>query len=221
MTRHHDQFAPVVGKRVIHRQTASLYSGQAIELFFQLPVQCLQLRLRVGRWWSVHIHHHAPLHLISEVLMLQLVQASRQHRRAGHQHNGQRRLYHQQRLAREGRPIPGSAAGTAQRLRRIGARGKPRGSRPKNDSRQQRQPQRKGQHHERRRDTNRQKMRVVERQCQQQSRRCHCHHQAGDSSANRQQYAFRKRFRNNLPWRRAQRQPHRGLPSPRNTASQQ
>src|SRR5258708_2974044 len=71
MTRHHNQFAPVVGQRDIHRQPGSLNAWQATELLFQLAIQRRQLRLRVARSWRVHIHHHAPLHPISVGQMLE------------------------------------------------------------------------------------------------------------------------------------------------------
>ena len=39
MTGHHNEFAPVVGERVIHCEPGSLHSRNAIELFFQLAVE--------------------------------------------------------------------------------------------------------------------------------------------------------------------------------------
>ena len=64
-------------------------------------------------------------------------------------------------------------------------------------------------------------MRAVEGQRQQQACGRHGHQQSGDAAADRQQYAFGERLRDDLPPRRADRQAHRGLPAARHCARQQ
>ena len=137
MAGHVNEFAPVVGERVIERQPASLHSRQAIEAFLELTVERGQLGLSVGSRWIVQLHQHAPSNLISEILMFELVQAPRQHGRTGHQYNRQRSLHDQQPLAGERGTIASPAARRVQGFRGIGTGGKPCRNGTKNDSRYQ------------------------------------------------------------------------------------
>ena len=74
----------------------------------------------------------------------------------------QRRLDHEKRLPREGRVIAGAATGAAQRVDRIGARGEPRWRRAEHDPGNQRDAERKGEHHRRGARVDRQKGRACE-----------------------------------------------------------
>src|SRR5208337_4911133 len=137
MPGHVDEFAPVVGERVIERQPASLHSRQAIEAYLELTVERRQLGLSVGGRWIVQLYQHAPLNSVSKVLMLELVEAARQQRRTGDQDNRQCSLHDQQPLAGERGMIAGSATRPVQGFRGIGTCGKPCGNRAENDSRYQ------------------------------------------------------------------------------------
>ena len=87
MSRHQDQFAPIVREWVIHGQPRTMHSRQSIEPFFKLAVERGQLRLGIGRWRIVQLNQHASRNLVAKVLVLQLVEAARQHGRARHQHH--------------------------------------------------------------------------------------------------------------------------------------
>ena len=151
--------------------------------------------------------------------MLELVQASRQHRRAGDEHDGQGRLHDQQRRAREGRMIAGAAARPAQRFDRIGARRQPGGRRAEDDAGQQRQAERERQHEQRRQRADGKELRScgtparaagARRPSRPPVRRC------------RRRCASRtlsiERLRDDLPTRGADGQPHGGLCPRRATA---
>src|SRR5690348_15867129 len=49
MTLHDDQLAPVIGERVIEGEPFVLDTGQYVKAVFDLSIQRLNLRLRVGR----------------------------------------------------------------------------------------------------------------------------------------------------------------------------
>ncbi len=141
-----NEFAPVIRERVVHGQAGALYSRQTIEAFFKLAIER-------GQLWPVNNlpadcsgNHDASLDLVSEILVLEFVEAARQHGCAGHQHNGKRGLHDQQRFARERRTVTGAAARSAQRIRRISAGGKPCRRRPEDDSRDQSQNESETQH---------------------------------------------------------------------------
>ena len=180
MPGHQNQLAPVVGERVVQGEARSLHAGQAIQPILELAVQRGQFRLRVARRRSIQRHDDASLHLIAEVLMFELVQASRQHRRAGDEHDGQRRLHDEQRRPRERRMIAGAAARPAQRLDRIGARRKPRGRRTEDDARHQRQPEREREDKERWPRADGQELCIREGQREEEPRGAH-----GDQQARR------------------------------------
>src|SRR5581483_2861495 len=101
MAGYQDQFPPVVGERVVKRQPRSLDPGQAIQARLELPVERRQPRPRVGGRRIVQADYDAPLHLISEILALELVKAARQHGGPRNQNDGQGGLHNQERLARE------------------------------------------------------------------------------------------------------------------------
>src|SRR5690242_8859674 len=88
MPRHQDQLTPIVGERVIQRQARSLDSRQTVEACFKAAVKCGQFRLCVSGWGPVHRNDDPVSNLISEILVLQFVEASRQHGCTGDQHNG-------------------------------------------------------------------------------------------------------------------------------------
>ena len=76
--------------------------------------------------------------LVTEVLMLQFLQAVRQQARPGEQHHRERRLHDDEDLLRDRRAVARGAVCAAQRLRRIGMRGKPRRRSSKEHARDQR-----------------------------------------------------------------------------------
>ena len=121
MARHVNHFAPVVGQRVVERQTRSPYARQAIEAFFELAVHRCELRLRVRRRRRVQRDDDPSLHLVTEVLPLEVAEAARQHRRAGDQHDRHGRLHDQQRLASKRPVIARAATGAAQDGHRVGS----------------------------------------------------------------------------------------------------
>ena len=134
----------------------------------------------------MQLHQDAPFHLISKILVLELVQASRQHRRARDQHDRQRRLHHQQRLARERRAILRAPARPPQSFRGIGARGKPRGDRAEDDGRHQGQCEGERQNREGGHGADGKEVRAVEGEREQQARCRHRHHQTGQAAAERE-----------------------------------
>src|SRR6266700_5743897 len=105
--------------------------------------------------------------------MLELVEAARQHGGTGDEDNRQGGLHNEQRFAGEPRTILRAAARSPQRFRRIGARGKPRGSRAENDSGYERQAEGKRQYRERWCGAKGKEMGAVESKGQQQTRRSH------------------------------------------------
>src|SRR5207302_40802 len=110
MASDHNEFTPVVGERVIEGQTSALNARETVELPFELAIERGYLRQRVGGGRPVHVHFHAVLHLVSEVLMLELVEAAGQHGGAGNENNRQGGLNDQQGFASERRTILSAAA---------------------------------------------------------------------------------------------------------------
>ena len=90
--------------------------------------------MRVGRRRSVHAHFHAVLHLVSEVLMLELVEAAGEHGGTGDQNYRQGGLHDKQSFAGERRTILGTAACAAECFGGIGTRGEPRRSCAEDDA---------------------------------------------------------------------------------------
>jgi hypothetical protein len=80
MTRNQDQFAPVVGERVVKRESGSLNARQAIEPLLDIAIHRGQLLQRVSRWGAVQLHEDATGNLESKVLALEIAQAAREHR---------------------------------------------------------------------------------------------------------------------------------------------
>src|SRR5437899_2362500 len=221
MAGDHDEFAPVVGERVIEGQTSALNARETVELSFELTIERGYLRQRVSSGRPVHAHFHAVLHLVSEVLMLELVEAARQHGGTGDEHNRQGGLHNEQRFAGERRTILRAASRSPQRFRRIGARGKPGGSRAKNDSGYERQGEGKRQYHERWRGADGKEMGAVEGERKQQTGRSHGHQKPDNAAANGEQDAFRERLHDDLPGSGADGQSHRRLATTRYSASEQ
>src|SRR5438477_4219989 len=120
MAGDHDEFAPVVGERVIERETGALNAWETVELSFELTIERSYLWQRVSSGRPVHVHFHAVLHLVSEVLMLELVEAAGQHSGAGNENNRQGGLHNEQSLASKRRTILRAAARTAKRFGGIG-----------------------------------------------------------------------------------------------------
>ena len=94
------------------------------------------------------------------------------------------------------------------RFRGMGARGKPRGRRAKDDSRYQGQGEGKRQDHQGRHGADGKKVGAMERQSEQQARRGHRHQQSGNAAADGEQDAFRESLRDDLPPRGAKGQAH-------------
>ena len=84
MSRHHNHLAPVIGQRIVQGETRPLHSRQAVEAILKLTIERLKLRQRVGSRRPIQRNFNAPVRPVSEVLVLQLVEASRQHGCAGH-----------------------------------------------------------------------------------------------------------------------------------------
>src|SRR5437879_7405999 len=143
------------------------------------------------------------MHLVPEVLMLELVEAAGEHGGTGDQNDRQGGLYDQRSLAGEGGTILGAATRSPQRFGGIGARGQPRGSRAKNDSGYERQGEGKSQDHKRWCRADGKEMGAVEGEGKEQTRRGHSHEKANDTAANGQQDAFYERLHYDLPWCRA------------------
>jgi hypothetical protein len=101
MTGDHDHLAPVVRQRVVEREVRRLHAGNAVQPVFQSAVHGRQLRHGVVRGRTVDRDEDAIRHGEPEVLMLDVVEAAAEHRRAGDEDDGQRRLEDQERGARE------------------------------------------------------------------------------------------------------------------------
>src|SRR5438445_7975766 len=110
MASDHDEFAPIVGERVIERETGALNAGKTTEMIFELAIERSYLRQRVSSGRPVHVDFHAVLHLEAEVLMLELVEAAGQHSGPGNENNRQGGLHNEQSLASKRRTILSAAA---------------------------------------------------------------------------------------------------------------
>src|SRR5438552_12019131 len=114
MAGDHDEFAPVVGERVIERETGALNAGKTTEMIFELAIERSYLRQRVSSGRPVHVDFHAVLHLEAEVLMLELIEAAGEHGGTGNENNRQGGLNNQQGFASKRRTILRAAARAAQ-----------------------------------------------------------------------------------------------------------
>ena len=110
MASDHDEFAPIVGERVIERETGALNAGKTTEMIFELAIERSYLRQRVSSGRPVHVDFHAVLHLEAEILMLELVEAAGEHGGASDQNDRQGGLNDQQGFASERRTILSAAA---------------------------------------------------------------------------------------------------------------
>ena len=129
---HEHALAPVVRERVVEREPSALHARDTRETRFHVAIERGEPFAGERRRRTAHGHDHAAIAVEAKVLPLQIAQAAPQHRRAGHEHHGERGLHHEQRLAGERRAITGGAAGTAERIDRIRARREPRRAAPKN-----------------------------------------------------------------------------------------
>src|SRR5215468_10138312 len=116
--------------------------------------------------------------------------------------------------------VAGAASASAQSVCRVSARGKPRGSRAKNNSSQERQEKCKSQYGKRRHRTNWEEVRAMEGEREQQSRRRNGDDESGDTPAYGEEDAFSKSLIDDLPSRGAHGQPHGGLSSTCDTSRQ-
>src|SRR6266513_61021 len=221
MASDHDEFTPVVGELVIEGQPGALNARETVELPFELTIERGYLRQRVGGGRPVHVDFHAVLHLEAEVLMLELIEAAGQHSGAGDQNDRQGGLHNEQSLASKRRTILSAAACTAKRFGGISARGEPRGSRAKNDSGDESQGKGKRQDHERWRSADGKKMRAVEGESKQQTRRSHGYQKPDNATANSQKAAFGERLSDDLPGSGANGQSNRSLTATGDAASEQ
>src|SRR5438094_9942982 len=95
MTGDHDEFAPIVGERVIEGETSALNARETVELPFELTIERGYLRRRVSSGRAAHVDFHAVLHLEAEILMLELVDAAGEHGGASDQNDRQGGLNYQ------------------------------------------------------------------------------------------------------------------------------
>ena len=117
--------------------------------------------------------------------------------------------------------IAGAAAGAAQRVDRIGARREPRRRGAEHDAGDEREADGERQHQRRRARVDRQERRAGERERQQQARGADGDDESGDAAGDGEQHALDQRLRDDLPARRAHREPHGGLAAPRDGAGEQ
>ena len=117
--------------------------------------------------------------------------------------------------------IAGAAAGAAQRIDRIGARREPRRRGAEQDAGDEREAERECQHHRRRTRVDRQEGRAGEGERKQQARGANGDDEAGDAAGDREQDALDERLGDDLPPRRAHREPDRRLTAPRDRAGEQ
>jgi hypothetical protein len=198
MARDENQFAPVVRQRVVEREARTLHARQAVEPLLDLPVERRQFARRVRRGRAVQRHQDPSRHLVAKVLVLELVEAARQHRRAGDEHYRQRGLDDEQRLARERRVVAGAAARAAERIDGIRPRCEPGRRHAEEDACDEREEERKAEHRQRRARADRQEVGVRERQIEQQLRRAHGDDETGDTAGHRKQHALDERLGDDL-----------------------
>src|SRR5205814_10674019 len=96
MAGDHDEFAPIVGERVIEGQTSALNARETVELSFELTIERGYLRQRVSSGRPVHVDFHAVLHLEAEVLLLELVESACQHSGPGNASTRQGGVHYEQ-----------------------------------------------------------------------------------------------------------------------------
>ena len=221
MPGHQDEFAPVVGERIVERESSAANTREPVEPFLQGSIECRELLGSVGGRRPVQGHEHAALNFIAEVLMLEFPEAAGQHHRARDQHDGKRGLHDEQRLARKRRVIAGAAAGAAQRVHRIRARRKPCRHGAKENAGQERQRERKRQHHWLRIGIDRHESGPGEGQRHQQPRRADRDGKPDDAAGDREENALDERLRNDLTTRGADRQSQRGLTATRHRTREQ
>ena len=122
-----NQLAPVVGQRVVEREARACTPGRR----FSRSSSVRYSAVSCGRCRSRTAGSSRPGRDRGTVnpksWCCDVVQAAREHRRAGDEHDGQRGLDDEQRRARERRMIARRPARAAQRVDRIGARREPGG----------------------------------------------------------------------------------------------
>ena len=153
--------------------------------------------------------------------MLDVVEAAAEHRRAGDEDDGQRRLEDQERGARERRVIARRSTRSAQRIDRVGPRRQPGGDGAEEHAGDQRDAERERQHQRRRAGADGKKCRDGEGEREQEPRGAHRDDEAHDAAADGQQDAFDERLRDDLRSRRADRHPYCRLRPPRDRSREQ
>jgi hypothetical protein len=221
MSRHEHELAPVVGQRVVQRQTCAPYAREACEPLLDDAIQGLELFGGVGGGRPVQLHQDSPLNLEAEVLALEIAQAAREHHRTSDEDHGDRRLHDQQGLARDRRMIASAPPGPAEGVHRARARRKPRRRGTEQRAGDERDGHRETEHHRRGARVDRQERRSGERQRQQEARRAECDCEAGDPAGKGQQDALDERLDDDVAARRADREPDRGLAAPGDRAGEQ
>ena len=216
-----DEFAPIVGERVVQRQTRSGHAGKTIESVFNIPVKRRQLRLAVSRRRVIEGHGHTSFDGVPEMLMLQLVETSRQHGGACDQHHRERRLHDQQRLPGRRGMIARAPAGSAQGFERARAGGEPGRSRAKNDARRQRDRKGKCQYSGRRQGADGNEAYPPKCQRQQQAPGRNGDTESGNASAGRKQDRLNQGLPDNLPPAGSNRHAKSGLAAACHRARQQ
>lgn len=173
--------------------------GKRIQPLFNPPVERRQLRLHVSCRRTVQRHRHPAFRLISEMLVLQLIETSRRHGGARNQHHRNGGLYDQQRLASQGRVIARAPARAAQCFQRTRSRGKPGGRRAKKDPRRQRHRKGERQHHRRRYRADGDEMGTSKRQAKQKTPGHDRDGESRNSPRERKQDRFHQRLPDDLP----------------------
>ena len=89
MPLYQDEFAPVVRERVVQSKAGAANAGNAFEPLLDVTVQRGEFFERVGSRRPVDVDEDAPLNREAEILILEVVEAPREHRGSGDEDHGQ------------------------------------------------------------------------------------------------------------------------------------
>ena len=76
MAGNQHQLTPVVGERVVERESGAANARKAREPFLEIPIERGQLLAGIGGRRPVQGHQHASLNLVTEVLILQVAETA-------------------------------------------------------------------------------------------------------------------------------------------------
>ena len=173
MTFDDDEFAPVIGKWIVHSEASAGDAGDLAHCFLDLAIEGHELGGLVGVGWIVERDDDASGSGIAEVLMFKFIEAAGQHNGAGDKNYGDSGLENEKSLAGEGRIIARAPAGAAEGFDGIGTSGEPSRRSTEDSAGEERDSDGEEQNGRRWGDADGKEMGAVERETKQQSRGDH------------------------------------------------